>query len=393
MKIARRIATATLAAALLCSMPFAEARTQTIEATGVYQMGENDTIATAKENAKKAALRAAAEQAGVYVRSYSKTKNLKLTDDQVEVISMQTMQVKNCTFTQDYTNNTLVIHAVIRATVDDDDFQNFQKRLDERDRIEDLQSQLDAEKAKTQAALNRKMQQSGDDPYASMIAEQELQKFQQNVQYAAVIRKEFADFVDQRAGVVPADIYGRMALLDLCTGSDLFQRDIDKAMEIAPKDPLYYTISALQALRQEDYYGAEALADQACDSTSATGRLTTFAPSPRASAAPRARPLPTATRPSSAVAKITATSCSTVPNSSASSSDATTTRTSPLLNIKRSSMMPSTGSTATWTRSNIKINVKYATTAPKKSLSDFLGAVVSIRCLLFSQFLCNLENR
>lgn len=54
-------------------------------------------------------------------------------------------------------------------------------------------------------------------------------------------------------------------------------------------------------------------------------------------------------------------------------------------------MMPSTGSTATWTRSNIKINVKYATTAPKKSLSDFLGAVVSIRCLLFSQFLCNLE--
>lgn len=53
LKIARRITTATLAAALLCSMPFAEARTQTIEATGVYQMGENDTIATAKENANK----------------------------------------------------------------------------------------------------------------------------------------------------------------------------------------------------------------------------------------------------------------------------------------------------------------------------------------------------
>ncbi len=263
LKIAKRIVTATLAVALLCSMPFAEARTQTIEATGVYQMGENDTIATAKENAKKAALRAAAEQAGVYVRSYSKTKNLKLTDDQVEVISIQTMQVKDCTFTQDYTNNTLVIHAAIRATVDDDDFQNFQKCLDEHDKIEALQSQLDAEKAKNQAALNHKMQQSGDDPYAAMLAEQELQKFQQNIQYAAVIRKEFADFVDQRAGVVPADIYGRMALLDLCTGSDLFQRDIDKAMEIAPKDPLYYTISALQALRQEDYYGAEALADQA----------------------------------------------------------------------------------------------------------------------------------
>ena len=56
-------------------------------------------------------------------------------------------------------------------------------------------------------------------------------------------------------------------------------------------------------------------------------------------------------------------------------------------------MMPSTGSTATWTKSSTKISVEYATTAPKKSLSDFLGDVVSIRCLLFSQFLCNLENR
>lgn len=317
-------------------------------------MGENDTIATAKENAKKAALRAAAEQAGVYVRSYSKTKNLKLTDDQVEVISMQTMQVKNCTFTQDYTNNTLVIHAVIRATVDDDDFQNFQKRLDERDRIEDLQSQLDAEKAKNQAALNRKMQQSGDDPYASMIAEQELQKFQQNVQYAAVIRKEFADFVDQRAGVVPADIYGRMALLDLCTGSDLSNVTSTKQWKSHQRTHCTTPSVLCRHCAKRIITVQRPLLTRPCDSTSATGRLTTFAPSPRASAAPRARPLPTATRPSSAVAKITATSCSTVPNSSASSSDATTTRTSPLLNIKRSSMMPSTGSTATWTKSSTK---------------------------------------
>lgn len=113
---------ALLCCGLLLSSPMALARTQTIQATGVYQMGENDSIAAAKEGARKDAMCNAAEQAGVYVRSYSKIRNLKLTDDQVEVISIQTMQVKDCQYTQDYRNNTLVIHASIEATIDDADF-------------------------------------------------------------------------------------------------------------------------------------------------------------------------------------------------------------------------------------------------------------------------------
>lgn len=251
---------ALLCCSLLLSSPMALARTQTIQATGIYQMGENDSIAAAKENARKDAMRNAAEQAGVYVRSYSKTRNMKLTDDQVEVISIQTMQVKDCQYTQDYRNNTLVIHASIEATIDDADFQ---KRIDANDKIKDLQTQLAQEKGKNRDNLNRKMQESGSDPYASLLVNEELQKFRQNPQYAAVIHKEFADFANQRNGIVPADIYGRMALLDLYNGSAQFQRDLDKAMEIAPNDPLYYTIEALQTLSTRDYYGAEALADQA----------------------------------------------------------------------------------------------------------------------------------
>lgn len=251
---------ALLCCSLLLSSPVALAKTQTIQATGVYQMGENDSIALAKENARKDAMRNAAEQAGVYVRSYSKTKNLKLTDDQVEIISIQTMQVKNCQYTQDYLSNTLVIHASIEATIDDADFQ---KRIDANDKIRDLQTQLAQEKEKNRDNLNRKMQNSGNDPYASLLVNEELQKFRQNPQYAAVIHKEFADFADQRNGIIPADIYGRMALLDLYIESSQFQRDLDKAMDIAPNDPLYYTIEALHTLSTGDFYGAEALADQA----------------------------------------------------------------------------------------------------------------------------------
>ena len=193
---------------LLFASPAAMAKTQTIEATGVYQMGENDTIASAKENTRKDVMRNAAEKAGVYVRSYSKTKNLKPTDDQVEVISIQTMQVKDCTYTQDYLNNTLVIHAAIKASVDDNDFQEC---IDANNQIQSLQSQLAEEKEKNRETVNRKMRDTGNDPYANLLAETELKRLQKNPSNISVVRSNLEDFVEQRNGIVPADIYGRIA--------------------------------------------------------------------------------------------------------------------------------------------------------------------------------------
>lgn len=251
---------AILCGCLLLTSPIAMAKTQTIEATGSYQMGENDSLASAKKNAEADAMRIAAEQAGVYVRSYSKTKNLKLTDDQVEVISIQTMQVKDCKFRQEYKNDIMTVYASIKATVDDSDFQ---KRIDANDKIQDLQTKLDQEKAKNRDELNRKLQKSGKDPMAAAIVEQNLKTFTQNYRYAGSIRKNFADFANERNGIVPADIYGRMALLDLCGSSSFFSEDINNAIQIDPKDPFYYTIQGLESINNQDYYGAEAFADQA----------------------------------------------------------------------------------------------------------------------------------
>lgn len=251
-----------LCCSLLLAAPSALAKTQIIEATGVYQMGENDTIAAVRENARKDAMRNAAEKAGVYVRSYSRTKNLKLTDDQVEVISVQTMQVKDCKYRQDYINNTLVIHADIKASVDDNDFQ---KRIDANNQIQDLKSQLAEEKEKNRAAINKKMRETGNDPYAELLAENEYQRLQKNPGSLSVVRSNFEDFVAQRGGMVPADIYGRIALLDLMgtTYRDSFENDIEKAVEADPKDPFNYTLWALYKESVYDHYGAEAMADQA----------------------------------------------------------------------------------------------------------------------------------
>ena len=73
---------------------------QTIEADGSYQMGEKDSIVSAKEGAKNDALRHAAEQAGVYIRAYSKSKDYHLTDDEIEVVSAQVMKGKKCDYEQ-----------------------------------------------------------------------------------------------------------------------------------------------------------------------------------------------------------------------------------------------------------------------------------------------------
>lgn len=68
---------------------------QTIEATGMYLIGDgpDENVATAKERARVEAKRVAAEKAGVYVESFSKSQNSVLTKDEINVVSAQIMRV------------------------------------------------------------------------------------------------------------------------------------------------------------------------------------------------------------------------------------------------------------------------------------------------------------
>ena len=66
---------------ICCLWPgaMAGAAPQRIEATGVYIMGDNDSPKIARDAARQEAMRVAVEKAGVYVESYSRTKNMQLT--------------------------------------------------------------------------------------------------------------------------------------------------------------------------------------------------------------------------------------------------------------------------------------------------------------------------
>ena len=81
-----------LTLATFCSSP-ASAAPQTITTEGTCIVGDTDAPKDARDAARKEALRAATEQAGVYVESYTETKNLTLTKDEVRVVAGSILKV------------------------------------------------------------------------------------------------------------------------------------------------------------------------------------------------------------------------------------------------------------------------------------------------------------
>jgi len=78
---------------LLVVSPAVHAEQLEITAEGEYAMGDGETMAVAEDRALRKAQQSAAEQAGVFVKSYSRVKNLVLTEDVIEVVANHSMKV------------------------------------------------------------------------------------------------------------------------------------------------------------------------------------------------------------------------------------------------------------------------------------------------------------
>ncbi len=61
---------------------------------GEYVMGAGESMEVSEEKAKRVAIQKAAEQAGAFVKSYTKVKNLALESDVIEVIANHSMKVE-----------------------------------------------------------------------------------------------------------------------------------------------------------------------------------------------------------------------------------------------------------------------------------------------------------
>lgn len=226
---------------VLLSMPFtASAAIQTVHGVGLYQMGESDSIQQAKEKAKRDALRNAAEQAGVYVRSHTETKNLSVTDDEVTTIASQLLKVKDFDVTQEYKDNTLVIHASIVATFDD---KNLQEALTKEKEVSSLKQQLQTEQKK-----NAEIKAANEKYHVTDEASTMLWTAYENVTSgrSLVAIRNLTDFIDERGGVVPSRAYYLRSIAYFKAEKyNEALSDIKKAIADMPTSPLYYTTEAM----------------------------------------------------------------------------------------------------------------------------------------------------
>ncbi len=123
------------------------ADTKVIIAEGEYRMGSGETMEVAEEKAKKAAMRSAAEKAGVFVKSYTKVKNLALEDDVIEVIANHSMKVKVLDIKKSVVGDidAIKFYVKIEATMSEEEIEANLKKIREDQSIVDSYNRLKAE--------------------------------------------------------------------------------------------------------------------------------------------------------------------------------------------------------------------------------------------------------
>src|SRR3989338_7098103 len=140
------------------SLGFAE--TKEIISEGTYNMGDGETPSVAESRALLQAKRTALEQAGTYVESYTKVKNLQLTEDEIKVLSSGIMEVEFLDKKRTVVGDVIHFWVQIKAKVNPDKIEEMAKRVKERAVVEDYKniqeaydkSQKDIEELKKQLA-------------------------------------------------------------------------------------------------------------------------------------------------------------------------------------------------------------------------------------------------
>lgn len=130
------------------------AKAELIEAKGSYVMDlkVDETFATGTARAREEAKRAAAEKAGVYVQSYSKTIDLELEYDEIQTVAAQILKVQDEKISQKVLeDNLLEITVTVKAVVDGTDTETLKKLMTDKqnltestERYKKLQEEYDA---------------------------------------------------------------------------------------------------------------------------------------------------------------------------------------------------------------------------------------------------------
>ena len=128
------LATLCLTGVLLFAPPV-NAQIITCEGSDQYIMSEFETLDIAKQRAKQKAMRAAQEQAGVFVESSTEVVNMMVTKDEIHTMTAGILKVIDVNYSCKPLPDasTFIVSATVKANVDTDDVSNWLNRpTDER---------------------------------------------------------------------------------------------------------------------------------------------------------------------------------------------------------------------------------------------------------------------
>ncbi|MDR3590344.1 MAG: tetratricopeptide repeat protein [Negativicutes bacterium] len=150
------------------------AEVKEIIAEGTYCMGDGETPTVAEERALLQAKRAAVEQAGTYVESYSKTLNYQLTADEIAVISSGVLEVTVLDKQRTVAGSGINFWVKIKALVSTDKIEDMAAKVKEKSLVDDYKKlQEDYDKSQQEVAqLKQRLQQTGDDKEKAVIRTQ-----------------------------------------------------------------------------------------------------------------------------------------------------------------------------------------------------------------------------
>ena len=145
-----------------------------IIAEGTYSMGDGETPLVAEERCLLAAKRAAIEQAGTYVQSYSEIKNYQLTADEVQVIASGITEVTVLDKRRTMDGKSINFWVKIKAAVTTDNIEDMADKVKSVSISEDYKK-LQGDYAKSQqevVALKQQLQQADNDTDKQRIRSQ-----------------------------------------------------------------------------------------------------------------------------------------------------------------------------------------------------------------------------
>ncbi len=138
----KKILAASLVVGNLFFLPIVDAEIKTYSAMGVDYGNELESQDIVKLRARDKAIKNAVKQAGVYLKSYSRSINSELTDDEITAITSNTYEivgeVKYNQVAKQVTDQVILVmwEATVDVKVDDSEIKNWYKRdSDERSKI------------------------------------------------------------------------------------------------------------------------------------------------------------------------------------------------------------------------------------------------------------------